>query len=315
MRNNDPTNLRMLLTGMRSAYSRGENAMQYARQHLGSGGSANLPLATLIAYDLQAGSYVKAARANPQYRAQWCNQLAALIQPVLPQGGSILEVGVGEATTLSGVLDALADQVGQAFGFDISWSRIKVAQNWLEEHRLRADLFVADLFDMPLQDASIDVVYTSHSIEPNGGRESEAIRECLRVARHAVVLVEPLYELASEAAQVRMQSHGYVRGLKAAAEAAGARVLDYRLLECTANPLNPSGVLLLQPDRQRPPESDDQRSQGVWQCPITHAALEAESDLYYAPEVGIAYPVLRNVPLLRPEHAVVASRIGVAVGR
>lgn len=102
---------------MRGAYSRGKNAMQYARECVGSAGSVNLPLATLIAYDLQAGSYVTGAR--------------------------------------------------------------------------------------------------------------EAVRECLRVARHAVVLGEPVYELASEAVEVRMRNDGYVRGLRAAAERLGAVIADF----------------------------------------------------------------------------------------
>lgn len=45
-------------------------------------------------------------------------------------------------------------------------------------------------------------------------REEEAIRELMRVARRAVVLVEPIYELANSEAQARMHTHGYVRGLK-----------------------------------------------------------------------------------------------------
>lgn len=45
----------------------------------------------------------------------------------------------------------------------------------------------------------------SHALEPNCGKEEEALRKCLRVARKAVVLVEPVYELASAEAQARMR--------------------------------------------------------------------------------------------------------------
>lgn len=67
---------------------------------------------------------------------------------------------------------------------------------------------MADLFDIPLKDASVDVVYTSHSHEPNGGLEEDAIRELMRIARRAVILVEPIYELANSEAQSRMRTHG-----------------------------------------------------------------------------------------------------------
>ena len=58
------------------------------------------------------------------------------------------------------------------------------------------------------------------------------VTECLRVARKAVVLVEPIYELASTEAQARMRHHGYVRRLREAAEALDCEIEDYRLLEC-----------------------------------------------------------------------------------
>jgi SAM-dependent methyltransferase len=166
-----------VIKGMRHAYAKGENAMAYAREtmdELLEGGGLNHPIATLVAYDLQAGSYVDKVRANPEYNKSWCDQLAGLIDSVLPDHGSILEVGVGEATTLAGVLRTLGDRVQTALGFDISWSRVDVANKWLAQNFQSAELFVGDLFHIPLADNSVDVVYSSHSLEPNGGFEKEA---------------------------------------------------------------------------------------------------------------------------------------------
>ena len=195
---------------------------------------------------------------------------------------------------------------GLAMGLDISWSRCHVGRQWLAAHNKSANLFVADLFHIPLADQSIDVVYTSHSLEPNGGKEEAALREAIRISRRAVVLVEPIYELASEQAQARMRHHGYIRGLKEAAIALGATISDYRLLNLTANPLNPSGVLTL--DIQAKME-DPGQPKSIWRCPLTHAPMNALSDVFYAPTTGMAYPILREIPLLRSEHAVVASAL------
>ena len=159
-----------------------------------------------------------------------------------------------------------------------------------------------------MADDSIDVVYTSHSLEPNGGREEAAINELLRVARKAVVLVEPLYELAPENAQKRMAEHGYVRNLKATAESLGASVVEYGLLDICSNPLNPSGVVLMV--KSGATSRNDSKVVGVgWQCPLTGVPLLDQGDIFYAEQVGIAYPVMRGVPLLRAEHGVVASQI------
>ena len=173
--------LKELIFGMRSAFYRGENAMEYARGILNS--EKNSVIATLIAYDLQAGSYIMDARKNPDHIKLWCCQIEEFIKSYTTEANQILEVGCGEATTLSGVIQELKSNNLEALGFDISWSRINKGNEWLQEQQVSAQLFVADLFEIPLQDNAIDVVYTSHSLEPNGGRELEAIRELLSACK------------------------------------------------------------------------------------------------------------------------------------
>ena len=283
--------------------------MAHARELTGT--NENSPAATLIAYDLQAGSYVASVEARPEYSDRWCDQLAGLLQPHVTEGCSVLEVGCGEATTLAGVLRRLPRQPAAAYGFDLSWSRCAVGREWLRSQGVSAELFVGDLLAIPFADASIDVVYTSHSLEPNGGREEAALRELLRVARRAVVLVEPLYELAGEQAQARMRSHGYVRGLKAAAARLGATVGDYRLLELSANPLNSSGVLVIAGNP--PGRAPAGPRAGLWRCPLTATPLAHLGDALFSAGAGLAYPVLRGIPLLRAEHAVVANHLAAPV--
>lgn len=307
MTDTDAAELRQLLGGMRAAFQRGDNAMEYARRLLSR--NDNLTIATLIAYDLQAGGYVKLAQADPEGRKRWISQISDLLIPHLKEpGSSVLEVGVGEATTLAGVLSQLPQMQIAALGFDISWSRCAHGRGWLRRMEQRADLFVADLFHIPLADDSIDVVYTSHSLEPNGGRELDAIQELLRVARRAVVLVEPIYELAGADAQVRMRSHGYVRDLKAVAESLGCEVEDYRLLDYSVNPLNPSGVICLMKGRCG-------TAQPVWRCPLTHAQLDRQGEVFVARETGLVYPILDGIPLLCRNNAVLASSYGALIER
>lgn len=300
--NPDPTALRNLIVGMRAAYGRRENAMEYARRSAGT--DTNALEATLIAYDLQTGNYVARVRRNPAGNERWCTQLAAALAPEVTAGGSLLEVGCGEATTLAGVLAHLPAAPAHALGLDISWSRCAQGLDWLAEQGGSARLFVADLFAIPLADASVDVVYTSHSLEPNGGREEAALRELLRVARRAVVLCEPIFELGGNEAQARMLQHGYVRGLEATAGRLGARVTPARLLPYSPNPLNPSGVIIL--EKAGATAAPDEAP--AFRCPLTGTPLVDAGDAFCSPATGIVYPVLRGIPLLRTEHAVVASK-------
>ena len=296
------TELRELLAGMRTAFTRGENAMEHARRALGR--NHNLAAATLIAYDLQAGAYVRHAQSDPKGKRRWCTQLAGFVAAHLPDGGSMMEVGSGEATTLAGLLEALPQRPGAALGFDISWSRCAHGRGWLQHKAQDADLFVADLFHIPLDDGCIDVVYTSHSLEPNGGNEQAALRELLRVARRAVVLIEPIYELAGPEARARMAHHGYVRNLKATAEELGCAVTDYHLLDFYVNPLNPSGVVCIEKSRAEGVATP------VWRCPLTHAPLLRSAAAFSSPDTGLVYPVLDGIPLLCRDHAVLASAYG-----
>jgi uncharacterized protein YbaR (Trm112 family) len=290
-----------LVIGMRDAYYKGENAMEYARSQLGKG--ENLSEATLVAYDLQAGSYSEQTRRSYEDNTRWCQQIVDVLREDFTRGNSLLEVGVGEATTLATVVRLLGGVTGKVMGLDLSWSRCDAAMAWLKEERVSADIFVGDLFAIPLADESVDVVYTSHSLEPNGGREFEALRELLRVARRRLILCEPIYELGSVEAQARMLKHGYVRGLDDTLKQLGAKATTCSLLPYTPNPLNPSGIIVVDKIASNQGNCDP-----ALRCPLTHTPLVRMDDVYHSPTAGIVYPILDGIPLLRAEHAVIASK-------
>ncbi|MGC8667667.1 MAG: methyltransferase domain-containing protein [Chthonomonadales bacterium] len=140
-----------------------------------------------------------------------------------------MESGVGEATTLSGVLRGLQSEVS-SFGFDLSWSRVAYAKRWLHSQGVfDTTLCTGNLLHIPFADNSIDVVHTSHSIEPNGGNEEPILQELFRVTRRFLILLEPGYELADDEAKRRMDSHGYCKNLKGIAQSLGYDVLEHRL--------------------------------------------------------------------------------------
>lgn len=290
-----PISLRQL----REKYAQGVNIMAYLRETLGV--QANTPEIVLQSYDLQAGSYVEGFDDYPEdspgkvYR----REVASILSRYPAE--SVLEAGIGEATTLFYTAQQFSS--AQLFGFDISWSRLAVAREFLQERFVQnVALATGDLFSIPLPDDSVDLVYTSHSIEPNGGREVEAIRELYRVSRRWLVLIEPSSELGGEATRRRIDQHGYCRDLVLHAQSLGLSVAEHRLLECSARAENQSALIVIK--KSAPASNVEPR----WACPICRTVLEEVKGHFYCGECLSVYPQLDGIPCLLGRNSIMASR-------
>ena len=165
-------------------------------------------------------------------------------------------------------------------------------------------LFVGDLFDIPLFNDSVDIVYTSHSIEPNGGKEEEALRELYRVTKNYLILLEPAYEFANEDARNRMVAHGYVKNLYATAKSLGYKILTYELYGVSTNPLNPTGLMIIEKN------PDNNLSSTMPFCdPITKTKLSVRGNVYFSEEGLISYPIVNGVPCLMKDYAIITTKM------
>lgn len=231
------------------ALKEGKNIASALRDRLGS--DRNTPEIIEIAYDLQAGSYIQFAEDNSDYVRSYARQLAHHLRRHVKASDVLLDIGAGELTNLSFMIDSLDIELGRVIACDISEPRLQLGRLFAERHMgsnfARLETLKADIAKIPLGDQSVDVLTSNHAIEPNGGREEEVLRELLRVSRRKLVLFEPCFEIASEEAQDRMASHAYIRGLGDAAQRAGGILESMTPLEIVNNPLNPTVCFVIAP--------------------------------------------------------------------
>ncbi len=289
------------LSKLKELYEKNINIIQYLKSL--SDSEINSIEDILISYDFQAGSYLKGFSKNRNFKNSYCGSLAKIINNI-KYFDSIMEIGIGEATTLCPLLQNLDKKPSEIYGFDISWSRLKFADALLKDFNFKnITLFTANLFEIPLKDSSIDIVYTSHSIEPNGGREEEALIELYRVTRKYLILLEPAYEFASEEARKRMKFHGYVTNLYQTAKKLGYKIIEHRLFDYSSNQLNPTGLMIIE-------KTANEVNSSHLVCPITFGELiEYNENFLFTKDNFLVYPVLEKIPCLLKENSILASHL------
>lgn len=292
---------------LKELYNKGGNISAYLRREKNS--LQNTPKIIEISYDLQSGSYTEGMKnsSKANFQAQYSKELATIINS-LCKPDSILEAGIGEATTLSGVLDNLTPEI-KSFGFDISWSRVAYANKWLKSKSISTTkLCTGDLLNIPFQDNSIDIVFTSHAIEPNGGSEKPILQELYRVAKKYLILLEPGYEFASNEAKKRMDSHGYAKNIQGIATTLNYETIDHRLFPYTPNPLNPTAVTVIRKNKQTHHIIDP------FACPQFKTPLKHIDNMLFSPEALSVYPIISGIPCLRLENSIIASKFQELMG-
>jgi ubiquinone/menaquinone biosynthesis C-methylase UbiE len=292
---------------LQALYEQGKNITQLLREEQGV--QHNTDKIIEIAYDLQTGSYISAmenaemAEHKRDYTSEIAKTILSLCKPM-----SILEAGVGEATTLSGVLQNIGIDIS-SFGFDLSWSRVAYAKRWLQSKGVsNATLCTGNLFHIPFADNSIDLVYTSHSIEPNGGSERPILQELFRVTKKFLILLEPGYELANDEAKRRMDFHGYCKNLMGIVQSLGYNVLNHNLFPFSLNPLNPTAITIIKKDDDAVPPSY------ILACPKFGTPLEEIGNMLFSEEALMIYPIAGGIPCLRIENGMFASKYKEVMG-
>jgi ubiquinone/menaquinone biosynthesis C-methylase UbiE len=108
------------------------------------------------------------------------NDLKRLIGEPQPQGGSLLDVGCGQGKSFRLLRDAF--QPARILGLDADPHSIDLSSAEAEREGIEADLFTADCAQIPLPDASVDIVFC-HQTFHHLVEQERALAEFWRVLK------------------------------------------------------------------------------------------------------------------------------------
>lgn len=296
------------ITELKQAYNEGKNITELLR--LQQGITHNTPEIIETAYDLQAGSYIHHIRNNLESAQLYAHELATILSSYISEKNTLLDIGTGEITTLSLIIQHLTEKPKQTYAFDISWSRIYkglgFAKEYMAEYFSQLVPFVADITCIPIMDKSINITTSSHALEPNGSQLHALLKELFRVTRDKLVLFEPCYEINSEEGKARMDRLGYIKNMEQTIQELGGTLEEKIAIKHIANPLNPTACFIISPPKH---VYTQQHLTQFFAMPATNYPLEKQDGFYFSAAHGLCFPILKDIPILKPSNAILASAL------
>ena len=292
----------------RQIYKRGDNVSEYLRRQFNE--KNNTPYIIEIVYDLQAGTYIKFANSNAKKLKLYIKEISKILNYYVPNNGSLLDVGTGELTILTHLLNSLEKTPSKVIAFDLSWSRLikgkKYISKNLKNKKTKLDIFCANIENIPLYSKCVDTIISNHALEPNGKNLPYLLKELFRVAKKKIILFEPAYELADHKGKKRMNKLGYIKNISLNIKKLGAKLIDYVPIKNTFNHHNPTVCYVIEP----PPQKNIKNQKKIiYTVPGTNFLLKKKSGFYVCDKVGLAFPIFKKIPFLRDESSLVVSAI------
>jgi SAM-dependent methyltransferase len=299
---------------LQNAFKEGKNIAELLRRNENS--IENTPEIIELSYDIQAGSYIRDLEKYSEIINLYVVEMAKIISDRMPNSGVLLDVGSGELTTLSLLINSLKNKPIKVFAFDISWSRISkgliFAKKTLGKDFVVLDAFCADADSIPLPDKCVDFTVTSHSLEPNGPYLSKLLHEMFRVTRKNLFLFEPYYEINSKLGQDRMDKHGYVKKISETVKNLGAKVIEIIPMKNPFNPLNPTACFVVEPpllQKNEDIEAPRIKLNYYFTVPGTNFPLDNFENFYFSKQTGMSYPIILSIPVLKLKNGILTSGI------
>jgi SAM-dependent methyltransferase len=293
------------LKDVRKIYKKNNNVTEYLKKKFYK--KHNTSEIIEIAYDLQAGTYIEIAKSNIKNLVLYTKEMSKILDDHVLSNNSLLDVGTGELTTLTYLLNHMIKKPSKVFAFDLSWSRLIKGKKFFEKNiknkKIQLSLFSADIELIPLHSNSIDVIISNHALEPNGKKLTKLLSELFRVAKKKVILFEPSYELNSIKGKQRMNKLGYIKNIRSVVKKLGGKLIDVFPTKYVNNPLNPTACYVIIP----PGKQIRKANKITFSAPGTDFSLKKELSFYVSKQTGYAYPIFKDIPILKNNSSVLVT--------
>jgi ubiquinone/menaquinone biosynthesis C-methylase UbiE len=220
---------------------------------------------------------------------------------------NILEVGVGELTTLEDIYKFKKGKV-DCYGIDLSLNRlIHGLHEFKKRHPKIPRVSKSNATMLPFPDNSFDLVLTRHTLEQMPENYKQAIDEIIRVSKKYFVLFEPSFELGSLTQKLKILNSDYVRGIpNYLLSKKNLIVKKPYLMKNSANPLNHTACTVVEIKKSIKKTIN---KEVPFVCPVSKEKLKYFNDFLYSSKKQIAYPVINKIPILDPSNSFKMSKL------
>lgn len=269
----------------------------------------------LVSYDRQTGSYIKSYYDDKKYEflidkekkyviaKEYLEERGKSIAKVIDELNinTFLEVGCGEATSIY-LINKNLNRKHKIFGLDISSSRVHYGNLFLKNEGIcDIDLCVGNMFALPFMDNSLDAVITIHAIEPNTGRESEALKELYRVANRYVILIEPSHKFGNEETRANIEKHKYCKNLEDTIDDLGYNVIFQEIFPHNKE----TNIAVITIIKKR--DVEEKIENVSFSCPICLSTLD-KKDHVFCEECDVVYPKIKDIGIYTKDKAIFFSK-------
>ena len=207
---------------------------------------------------------------------------------------SFLEVGAGEFTLIYDLLKKIKNKKFNIMAaLDIAFKRLDKGNKFLKKRKINLDYLVkGDAANLPFADNSFDLIYTSHCLEQVPHLFDEIIKECVRVTKKYVVLIEPSYEFGSDITKDHIYKKGYPKISNKSFKQDNYKIILRKGLPIKSL-INGTEIIIL-----KKKEKKKESLSNIYVCPSCKNYLKKDKNKLLCQKERIFYTIKSNIALL-----------------